>query len=83
MLKISKDLSATQTRNQEKIKELDEDRKRHWSAFCEEKTLETGNQLWSYLENVKSKIISKQYEDLIIGAQSEDVIIKVKEQDLR
>ena len=76
------DLSSSQAENQGTIRKLDKERQEHWKEFCQHKTRVNSNHLWEYLENIKSDIINKQYEDLIRENECGEIVIGIKGQDL-
>lgn len=77
VLKMSNDLSMCQARNQQKIKHLDSERKRDWEEFCKQKTKASGDELWRYLESVKTEIMNKQYEELVLQDSNQELVFKL------
>jgi hypothetical protein len=67
MVQAAMDVAALESDNQAKMKRVETQAVDDWVEYCEAKTLETGNNVERYLEDVKQRMIDKESHEIIIG----------------
>ncbi|KAH9204142.1 hypothetical protein DL95DRAFT_471766 [Leptodontidium sp. 2 PMI_412] len=67
--RASRDLRETREESSVHLRESDEKIRRLWDRFCEKKKIELGPDAcdpWDYWKNLKLRIMTKTYQDLVI-----------------
>lgn len=78
-----KELSSSQSRHRQSIKQSDEERREDWKEFCRQKTAEVGGQLWEHLDKLSDKILDRQYEEMITEDMRSEIVIGIRSHDLK
>lgn len=77
MVRVSRDLMESQERSCGKFQEMSDETEKDWDQFCQKKRTEIGPSArdpWDYWKNLKIRIMTKQYQDLVFNEDSDKVV---------